>query len=251
MNPILLITFNNVELTKKAVESALEQDVEGGVELVIINNGSTDSTRQWLSDLATFCKNVTPVHLERNEPVAKVSNAFLAQLFKASPHVLGMPNDVVLHRSLYREFLQWPRGLVTGSEIKDKAVYDDYIQKQMPPLAAVSENTPMAVILVRRWVYEALIAKDGMFFDERFIHYASDCDLALRVASCGIHGVQLNTPYWHYGSASVRLADPFHLERIRMTADEDRARFVAKWGFRVDSLEYGQSPQDLNFRGER
>ena len=39
--------------------------------------------------------------------------------------------------------------------------------------------------------------------------YAStgtDCDLALRMVRCGIVGVQLDIQYFHYGSASHRLA---------------------------------------------
>ena len=31
--------------------------------------------------------------------------------------------------------------------------------------------------------------------DTGFFHYASDCDMALRMASCGIRGVQLDVPY--------------------------------------------------------
>ena len=73
---------------------------------------------------------------------------------------------------------------------------------------AVSENTPMAVMMTRRWVYDALVVKDGYFFDEGFFNYASDCDLALRLAACGIRGVQLDMQYYHYGSASHRLAPP-------------------------------------------
>ena len=57
----------------------------------------------------------------------------------------------------------------------------------------------MAVMLTRKWAYDALIAKDGFFLDEGFFMYASDCDMALRMASCGIRGVQLDVPYWHYG----------------------------------------------------
>ena len=179
-----------------------------------------------------------------------VANRYLKDIFSTSPHVLGVPNDVVLHPTLYEEFLKWPRGIVAGSEIRDRKVYDAYIKDGIPDTKAVSENTPMAVMLVRKWAYDAVISKDGHFFDEQFTHYASDCDIALRIASCGIRGIQLNTPFWHYGSASVRLADPFNLDRIRLAADEDRAKFERKWGFAVGDCQYSEKAVDINFRGE-
>ena len=74
-------------------------------------------------------------------------------------------------------------------------------------------------------------------------------DLALRLASCGIRGVQLDMQYYHYGSASHRLAPPESGAAQRTQADADRIYFEKKWGFRVDSLEYGQRPADPNFRG--
>ena len=248
MNPILLITYNNLELTKQAVASALAQSIP--VHLTLVDNGSTDGTREWAIEELMPLGNVDLYTNTYNRPVTEVSNYYLEDLFSSHDYVLGIPNDVILHPDLYREFLKWPRGIVTGSEIRNRAIYDTFIENGIPDTAAISENTPMAVALVRKWCYDALIAKDGHFFDPQFIHYTSDCDFALRMASCGIHGVQLNIPYWHYGSASVRLADPFTMERIRGVADADRARFVQKWGFKVDSLEYGQRPTDPNFRGE-
>jgi hypothetical protein len=38
---------------------------------------------------------------------------------------------------------------------------------------------------------------------------------------------------------------------MRRQADVDRAYFVRKYGFRVDSLEYGQRASDLNFMVKR
>lgn len=108
----------------------------------------------------------------------------------------------------------------------------------------------MAVALVRKWFYDSLIAKDGYFLDPRYTFYCSDCDMALRMAACGIRGVQLDLQYFHFGSASHKLAPPEIGDAIRREADADRRRFIEKWKFSVDSLEYGAMAQDLNFRGE-
>lgn len=241
MNPILLITYNNLYYTKMAVDSALAQDVP--IELVIVNNGSSDGTRQWVSDLSTLCGNVTAIHMDRNESPIKIVNNLLPTLFANSDHVLGMPNDAKIPPNCYSEMLKWPRGFVCATDIGQN-------DPEIRPAKAVSENTPMAVMMVRKWAYEALIAKDGYFFDEGYFHYGSDCDLAVRMAACGIRGIQLDLPYYHFGSATLNKAHPYDRRCMEIQADEDRAYFERKWGFSLNSIEYGQRPADLNFKAE-
>ncbi len=237
MNPIIMCCFNNLDLTKKAVESAMAQTIP--VHLTVVNNGSTDGTGQWLSDLAALCPNVTVIHNETNVSPVKVANCLMPRLFAHYPYLLCIPNDCVLPPNAYTEMLRWPRGFVCASTIGDAmpTVYESI---------AVSECTPMAVMLVRKWAYDALIARDGYFLDEGYFHYASDCDLAVRMATCGIRGVQLNVPYSHVGSATHNLPE-IHAESC-VRADRDRTYFEQKWGFKVSSPEYGKVANDPNFK---
>ena len=48
MHPVLLLTHNNLDLTKRCVESICSQDLKTTIE--IIDNGSTDGTPEWLSE---------------------------------------------------------------------------------------------------------------------------------------------------------------------------------------------------------
>ena len=182
---------------------------------------------------------------QQNQPPTRVANDALFRQFtvRGSDYVLCAPNDVVLPKNLYREFLKWPRGFVTASETKDNP------PPEFDTAMAVNECTPMAVVLIRRWAYEAIIAKDGFYLDERMAHYASDCSLALSMAACGIRGVQLSLEYFHYGSASWRTADPAEQRMAQLQADDDRAYFRQKHGFAVNDLEYGAMARDINFRG--
>lgn len=240
MNAVLLTCYNNLELTKAAVDSALNQDIP--VRLHIVNNGSTDGTEQWISDLITFCPNVSAIHYSENLSPCKVANTWLGELLEYHEHLLSIPNDVRIPSNCYSEMLRWPRGFISASD-------NGHNEPFLRTATAVSENTPFAVMLVRRWAYQAVVAKDGYFMDEGFVHYASDCDLALRIASCGIRGVQLDIPFWHYGSASWRLAPLEEQQAMLRQADRDRDYFERKWGFRVEDARYGQSAADINFRG--
>lgn len=244
MNLAIMIAFQNLEMTKKAVKSVLDQDVEGGIELWFVNNGSTDGTDEWAREMVeshSGFRYVDRRHKENDSPV-EISNRLLMQVFNAGyGHVLGVPNDVVLPPYLYREFLLWRRGIVTGSmttEPLDPA--------GCKPSQAHSENTPMAVMLVRDWVYRAVTHSFGRFFDEDYFHYCSDCQLALDLAACGIRGVQTDVPYWHFGSASWKTADSETRNRIFTQAEEDRATFLRKNGFSERSEEYVKAALDLN-----
>jgi GT2 family glycosyltransferase len=244
---VLFLCYNNLRLTKDALASLAAQDI-GELDLLVVNNGSTDGTEEWLSDFHTFVNDkhrVTLVNLPENLSPVTVANTFLKQFYATGyQSVLMVPNDVVLPQNAYRLMEQWPRGIVTASPTNQR----DF--PKFETARAVSNNTPMSLVLLRKWCYDALVSKDGMFFDERLTHYGSDCDFALRLAACGIRGVQLDLQYWHYSSATLKLAMPDERRRMDREADVDRQKFFDKWGFKVDDLEYGASAEDINFRGE-
>ena len=47
MFPVLTLAHNNVMLTQRCVQSIRQQDIPG-VEVFVIDNDSTDSTREWM-----------------------------------------------------------------------------------------------------------------------------------------------------------------------------------------------------------
>lgn len=246
MNPVVMLCYNRtpkqLELSKLAVESVLAQDIP--VTLFLIDNGSTAPTWEWMRSIES--ENVIIRSHEHNISPVKVCNDWMEELFdrRECAHLLGLPNDVILPPNLYREFLRWPRGIVCGSMTGEREF------PRFEQSSAVNSCTPMAVALVRKWAYDALVAKDGYFFDPNFFMYASDCCLALRMAACGIVGVQLDIQYYHYCSASHRLAPPNRISSMAYGADKDRAYFEKKYGFKVDSPRYTECALDLNFRAE-
>ena len=68
MNWIITILYNNLELTKHAIDTFRAQDIEGGVNILVIDNGSSDGTHQWL--------HTQPDLIVIYNPVNSVSNAW-------------------------------------------------------------------------------------------------------------------------------------------------------------------------------
>lgn len=232
-------------LTKDAFASVLTQDI-GPLDIWLLNNGSTEPTREWLATLPAELgeHRIHVINVQDNRSPVALLNSLNDTLFGSYryEYVLGVPNDVVLPTNLYREMLRWPRGFVTASETGENP------PPRVESAQAVSENTPMAVMLIRRWAWDAIMSRDGYFFDPGYFCYASDCDLALRMASCGIRGVQLDIPFYHFGSGHWRMLPEQDGRRETDKADVDRAYFERKWGFACDSLEYGRCATDPNFR---
>jgi glycosyltransferase involved in cell wall biosynthesis len=249
---VAMCIYNQVpeqlELAKQSITSVLAQDI-GPLDIIIVNNGSFAPLGQWLSDLAVFISDsphkLTVMTTPENKSPVMWANFVLGQFFKNGyDKVLCVPDDVKLPENCYRKMAEWPRGLVCGSmtsEIEFPIFEETHAQ---------NECTPLAVTIVRKWFYDALVAKDGYYMDEGFFFYASDCDLALRMASCGIRGVQLDLQYYHFGSGHWKMLEPSEGRKQTMKADLDRQYFAQKWGFACTALEYGASAADINFRGK-
>jgi len=247
MNAVAMIVYGStpaqLELTKNAVASVFAQDIP--VHLWVVDNGSTDGTFDWLRTLTApeGCK-LEIGRYPKNQSPLQIANLMMKVFFEQGyTEILGVPNDVEIPTNLYSQMLQWPRGIVTASMTEQRIHITQSVS------VAVGNKTPMAVVMIRKWVYDAIMEKDSYFFDERYFHYASDCDLALRLSACGITGVQLDMQYFHSGSASWRLAGPVVAREITEQADRDRATFRDKWGFGVSDAEYGQRCGDINFKG--
>lgn len=254
MNPIVVLTRNNIELTKKAVASFEAQDVEGGVNILAVDNDSTDGTMAWLAtkpEIATIA----------NSPqrgVAHAWNQALRWLFKRpiggkplADYALVCNNDVVLRPDAYRWLLADGGGFVTcvGSDDPKKIerlpeeVYDCYLGPNVVivsseyPSPSPSQKRPhpdFSCFLIRRDVWE----KVGPF-DECFSGaFAEDASYHLRMHRAGIRAEALELPFYHYGSATVKLADPKERKRIQVQADKNRALFKKMYGFELGSEAY-------------
>lgn len=248
MNPVVMLMYNRteaqLELSKESLASVFAQDI-GDLHVIVVNNGSAEPTREWLDSIPRNSRGCLfeAIHLEKNVSPVSIHNRLAERLFLHNRYILSLSNDAILIPNTYREMLRWPRCMVSisGGSEKNLPVW--------PEVHAVDEHMPTVVALVRRWLYEAIVDKYGYYLDEGFFMYANDCDFILRVVACGLRGVKLDLPYYHYGSASHRLSTPEVSKEITDRADKDREYFALKWGFSLDSADYARSAASLDFKG--
>lgn len=244
MNWIVVPVRNNLPLTREAVRTFKAQDIEGGVQILVIDNGSTDGTAQWLATQ----HNVFTLVNQPGMSVAASWNRGLEFVFGSypkEPHCLIVNNDVELRPDTYRHLAADGGGFVTAVGTKDAekirafgsgdANVQAYRDLYLPPDPVKKRPHPdFSCYLIRRETY---LTVGG--FDENFkIAFCEDWDYHLRMQRAGIRAMALELPFLHHASQTVKNAENAERDRIMAQAAENRAYFFTKWGVHGGSPEY-------------
>lgn len=219
MNPVLMLTHNNLALTKRAVQSLDQQDIPNCI--YIIDNGSTDGTPQWMGDTFGYMGTWT----KQNRGVSYGWNFGLRTFFEnrdkyRSEHVLVINNDVILPPWFYRQLLEYDKPFVSGVSV------DKMEQIEQPaPMGELSIHPDFSAYLIRREAWETVGP-----FDESMKLYAGDCDWHVQAERAGVKLYGAPVPFYHERSSTLNLASPEERAEIEAQANRDRQRFFEKWG---------------------
>ena len=165
-NWILLLTYDNLDLTKAAIDTFRAQDIEGGVEILVVDNGSSDNTRQWLHtqpDLNVIFHDTNSVSGGWNTGLRWLFNTYWKE-GKPAPsraqQVLVCNNDVLLRPDTYRWLVEDGGGFVTSvGDDSPSSINPPY----KPPTASNRPHPDFSCYLIHQWVWQ----KVGEF-DENF-----------------------------------------------------------------------------------
>jgi GT2 family glycosyltransferase len=216
VNPVLVLTRNCLELTKKCIASVMLQDVP--VRLLVIDNGSTDGTIDWLESPAY--RGIWAGSLN-NDGVSKGWNRGLKALFAdGAEHVLVCNNDTVLSPWTYRLLLDYNAPFVTGASFGDMS---EVMTPQEP--RELTGGPDFSCFLIRKDAWE----KVGPF-DEEMVHYCGDCDWHLRAHRLGLFLGNSHVKFFHQRSSTLKRASRQDQIAIARRAELDRNVFYAKYG---------------------
>jgi GT2 family glycosyltransferase len=235
--------FNNLALTRACVDS-LQATLPAGLahEIILVDDGSTDGTREWLATLAPPFRVVLN---ERNLGYATANNR--AAAVAQGEFLALLNNDLVLLPNWFDPLLGAHRclggaaGLIGNVQLNARTGEIDHtgilINRQVKPehdhtlpsglrrFFTTVRRVPAvtgACLLVERQLWHDLGA-----FDDRYINGGEDIDLCFRARAVGrVNAVALTSVVRHHVSASVgrKLHDEQNSHRL---ACRWRKEFVA------------------------
>ncbi len=208
MVSVLIVTYNSEAYLERCLESVLAQDC-GSLELVVVDNASSDSTREIL---ARYEDRARILYNEKNYGFAAAQNQALRQalgewLLVLNPDVILSPNFV---SELVTAGAQEPKiGTVCGKLLRWKPgeqpecsnIIDCTGMYFLPNLRHLDRGCEQAdrgqfdrdeyvfgasgaaALYRRKMVLD--VAVNGEFFDEDFFAYREDADLAWRAQMLG------------------------------------------------------------------
>ena len=239
---IVIVTHNNRELNRLCLESLFARTEWPNLEVLVVDNGSSDGTPELLADLAIRHPNLRAIALSENRGFPAACNLGLARA--AGAFLVLLNNDTVVTRgwltALHRHLAQNPRlglvGPVTNAIANEAKVDVGYSNLgELPAWAADwvrahdSETTPLPMlaffcVALRRETYEAV----GLL-DERFgLGLFEDGDYNRRTRAKGWEVLCARDAFvHHWQNASFR-----RLGRDAYFAlyEENRKKYEAKWG---------------------
>ncbi|MBI3558460.1 MAG: glycosyltransferase family 2 protein [Deltaproteobacteria bacterium] len=228
---LVIPVFNQVKFTQDCLESILRDSDRQPYEIIIVDNGSTDGTRQYLETksreldrsrdrLITIC----------NETNLGVAPAWNQGLKAATGRTIGiLNNDIVVTRGWYRSLL-WAMdyhriGMISPYAAGGPFDYDlegrsrEFTRKN---LGRLWPDYDFCAVVLTRKTYERI----GLFDEKYLVGGYEDQDYALRLSEAGIrYGVTGASFIHHFGSQTL---GEFK-KRGDQHAAHNRQYFMEKW----------------------
>lgn len=217
MNDVIIAipTVNNLAYLRKAIESI---KCSFPYELIVIDNGSSDGTSEWLKSKSVKC-----IHHDANLGCSYANNEAMQYAFSQDKIIYIIHNDIILHKDcldhLYKGLtetnfellfaLEHLTGAVNPQVLKEfrfKYIYDkdnvglpeDQDLKYTPPKQMPGINFTVRAIKKEAW------EKVGYFDVNFYPAYFEDNDYGLRCLMAKVKiGIVYSARYYHFWSRSI------------------------------------------------
>jgi GT2 family glycosyltransferase len=251
---VVVVTFDNLAFTRMTIEALIANSRDQDVELIVVDNGSSDGTREYLRDLGEARHDVRLVMNPSNAGFARACNQGLAVargelLVLLNNDALVPPGWLDPIRAALANRAVGLAGPVTnriGNEAEIEVGYEtwgEYLREAAERAARHAGETTeigtvtMFCMAMRRATYERLGP-----LDQRFqIGLLEDDDYSLRAHEAGLATICLqDLLVHHFGEASFGgLVPTGDYGRI---LEANKQRFEQKWGRPWEPYERGVKP---------
>ncbi len=217
---IIIPVFNNLEYTKACVESLYATDTTHPFEVIVVNNGSTDDTAEWLRESALEYNNFYYANLPENRGFAKAVN--YAVQVSSGRYIVILNNDTIVTSGWLDHMLQVAENdnraavvspvtnyVGAGPQIDPDAValsidqlekYSQKIATRRNPLE-VPDRLVFFCVLIKRHIMDQLGGLDEGYLRGNF----EDDDFCFRVRKLGYRlFIAQNAFVYHHGSKTFK-----------------------------------------------
>jgi O-antigen biosynthesis protein len=239
---VIVLTYNNLDLSKACLESLLNKSDYAQLEIIVVDNASSDGTQAYLEQLALQEPRIRCILNSDNLGFAAGNNIGLAQA--RGEYLVVLNNDTVVTQGwalgMLRHFQTNPHigllGPVTnniGNEAKLHLQYTDLADMPREARAATlaAQGATFAIrtlaffcVMLPRKVYEQC----GGLCEDYGLGFFEDDDYCRRVEE---HGLQIRCAqdvfvHHHLSASFSKLGD----EKRQALFERNRAIYEAKWG---------------------
>ncbi len=239
---VIVVTYNNIELTQACLASLDEYSDYGPLEVIVVDNSSTDGTREFLKDWAKIGINRGIILNDDNKGFAAANNQGLG--LAAGEYLVLLNNDTYVTPGWVRTLMSHLRrdrniGLIgpvtnnVGNEAKIDIEYPN-----MEEMRKISRNytlrnigktfplrtTAFFCVMMRRDVYGRVGPLDEAFG----IGFFEDDDYCRRVEQLGLRIVCTEDVFIHHNLSSS--FNKLKSRERQALFDKNRALYEEKWG---------------------
>lgn len=225
-----ILTYNRLDVTKKCLQSILDNTDLNKVRVIVSDNGSTDGTREYLKSLDY----IWYVENEKNLGFAAAHNQIM-RVFPFEDIVL-INNDIEVDKFWF-EYLQEKidegfgavsPAIITQTGYDIGAILDSNAKGKSIVIKDMNENTPEPHWISGSCIYISrdTINKIGKLPEEYGFYY-EDVDYCVNMKNNNIKFIcDRRVIIKHYNSAS---SNP---EQKKRMIEESRQKFIKKWNWK-------------------
>ena len=222
---IIIPAINCLEYSKKTIESI---QTKHDYEIIFMDNGSTDGTKQWLQSRHDIISYFNPVV----KGLAGLWNMAIKRAIDDGCSLfLVLNNDIVLSKNAIDNMVEKMETekyvMVTG--VNDQTILPEEminLKKEYDPNEPDNEHPDFSCFMINKKTIE----KIGWFDDNYCVAYFEDNDYAARIGLSGEKAVStISATYYHYGSKTVQENKDMH-EIIKNAFEKNKEYFKSKWG---------------------
>ncbi len=238
---IIVVTYNNVELTQKCIDSILQKTAYPNYEIIIVDNKSTDNTKEYLKELIKKYDNIKIILNDENTGFARGNNIGIQKA--DGEFIVLLNNDTVVTRGWITGLIKHLSdeigmvGPITNSIGNEAMINVDYLDIADMDLFALKYTTQnfgkinkeipvlaMFCVALRRSTIEEV----GMLDESYGVGMFEDDDYSYAIRSKGYKIACAEDVFiHHFGRASFKKLDDKVYKNIFET---NKSIFENKWG---------------------